>query len=73
MSKREWIENILIFLAIFSIWPVVFRWPGKGYTWIMVFFIGILIFILIRRAVRIRKLFIQLRKELYRDYEKFDK
>ncbi len=73
MKKIEVIENILIFISIFSIWPFIFGWIRNWSKFIMGFFLLILLLILISRAKRFRKLLHNLREEVKRDYEKFNK
>ncbi len=71
MRKVEVIENIFIFLAIFSIWPVIFRWPGRFYRYIMYLFLPILGIILFNRARRLRKLWKNFQEEVKKEGEKF--
>ncbi|NOZ63480.1 MAG: hypothetical protein GXO71_00770 [Caldiserica bacterium] len=73
MKKVEIIENILIFISIFSIWPVIFNWPGKGYRFIMLFFLIVLVGVLVNRGKRFQRLLRKLREEMRNEYEKFTK
>ena len=73
MKKIEIIENILIFISIFSIWPVIFGWSGRGYRFIMLFFFFVLVGVLINRGRRFQRLLHKLREEMRNEYEKFNK
>ena len=49
-----YIENILIFLAIFSMWPAVFRIDNIYFKVIMYVFLIIMIIIFLKRIKRFR-------------------
>ncbi len=50
----QYIENILIFLAIFSIWPAVFRIDNIYFKVVMYVFLIIMAIIFFKRIKRIR-------------------
>ena len=53
-KASRYIETILIFLAIFSIWPAVFRIDNIYFKVVMYVFLIIMIIIFFRRIKRIR-------------------
>ena len=67
MNNRaiRYIENILIFLAIFSVWPAVFRIDNIYSRVIMYVFLIIMIIVFFKRIKRIRT--------YMRDYPDFKK
>ena len=56
MNNRtsRYIETILIFLAIFSVWPAVFRIDNIYFKVVMYVFLIIMIIVFFRRIKRIR-------------------
>jgi len=56
MNNRanRYIENILIFLAIFSVWPAIFRIDNIYFKVIMYVFLIIMIIVFFKRIKRIR-------------------
>jgi len=48
------VEDVLIILAIFSLWPTVLGWQGLAFKIIQYVALGILITIFVRRIGRIR-------------------
>ena len=50
----KYLENILIFLAIFSVWPAVFRIDNIYFKVIMYAFLVIMIIVFFKRIKRIR-------------------
>ena len=67
MNNRanRYIENILIFLAIFSVWPAIFRIDNIYFKVIMYVFLIIMIIVFFKRIKRI--------KTYMRDYSDFKK
>jgi len=57
------VEDVIIFLSIFSMWPVIFRWPGKGYKFIMYISLFLLVIILINRCRRLHLLRGEIKKK----------
>ncbi|MCK4244390.1 MAG: hypothetical protein KAX20_02055 [Candidatus Omnitrophica bacterium] len=55
MKLNKIVETIVIFLAIFSLWPLILGLPGKLYKIISYFFLLLLVVILIRRWRRLNK------------------
>ena len=53
-KANRYIENILIFLAIFSVWPAVFRIDNIYFKVAMYVFLVIMVIIFFRRIKRIR-------------------
>ncbi len=53
MKKIIIIEDIVIILSVFSLWPMILRLPGKGYKYFMYFCLLLLFIILINRIKRI--------------------
>ena len=51
---NKYIETILIFLAIFSVWPAVFRIDNIYFKVVMYVFLVIMAIIFFRRIKRIR-------------------
>ncbi|HCG76693.1 MAG: hypothetical protein CO162_05675 [bacterium (Candidatus Ratteibacteria) CG_4_9_14_3_um_filter_41_21] len=55
VKASEIVETIIIFLAIFSLWPLILGLPGKIYKFVSCFFLLVLIVILIRKWKRLNK------------------
>lgn len=53
-APRHYIENILIFLAIFSMWPAVFRIDNIYFKVVRYVFLIIMAIIFFKRIKRIR-------------------
>jgi len=53
VKASEIVETIIIFLAIFSLWPLILGLPGKIYKFVSCFFLLVLIVILIRKWKRL--------------------
>ena len=53
-KASRYIENILIFLAIFSVWPAVFRMDNIYFKVVMYAFLIVMAIIFFKRIKRIR-------------------
>ncbi len=49
-------ENVLIILAIFSLWPVILGWQGTVFKIIPYLALGAMVVIFVRRIGRVRSL-----------------
>jgi len=53
MKRLIIVEDIIIIISILSLWPVIFRLPGRGYIFFMYISLFFLLIILINRIRRI--------------------
>lgn len=50
-----WVEDIVIVLAILTLWPRILGWPGIWYRILEIVALGVLVVIFVRRIGRFRR------------------
>jgi len=55
-EPTPWWEDAAIVIAIGSLWPVVFGWPGVVWQFVLYFMLALMLVIMARRYRRLRKL-----------------
>jgi len=50
----RWVEDIVIVLAVLTLWPTILGWSGLFYQLLQILALGVLVGILVRRIGRFR-------------------
>ena len=50
-----WVEDLVVILAVLTLWPRILGWPGMFYRVLEVIALGVLVAIFVRRIGRFRR------------------